>query len=167
MREDVSMAATARATTQPDYRELVITRVFDAPRELVFRAWTDAEQFARWWGKTGMTVTSATRDARPGGGHRTCIRSAEGRDHWASGVFREVVEPERLVFTFAWDGKDGMPANEMLVTVTFAAEGDRTRLVFRQTPFLTRESRDGHRRGWDESFARLAAVLAAAAPGHD
>jgi uncharacterized protein YndB with AHSA1/START domain len=153
------MASMASAAGQADYRELVIIRVFDAPRELVFRAWTDPEQFARWWGKTGCTVMSAARDARPGGAHRSCIRSPAGKDYWAQGVFHEVIEPERLVFTFAWDGQDDMPANEMLVTVTFAEEGRKTRLIFRQTPFLTREAYDGHRQGWDESFDKLASQL--------
>lgn len=159
------MAARASAATQADDRELVITRVFDAPRELVFRAWTDPEQFARWWGKAGMTVTSATRDARPDGVHRSCLRSSAGQEFWAGGRFREVIEPERLVFTFAWDRYEGMPANEMLVTVTFAEEGGKTRMVFTQTPFLTLEACESHRGGWNESFDKLAVHLSDARPG--
>lgn len=153
------MAARASAATQADYRELVITRVFDAPRDLVFKAWTDPEQLARWWGPRNFSTTSVALDSRPGGAHRTCMRSAEGKDYWSGGVFREVVEPERLAFTFTWDEFEDQPTHEMLVTVTFTAEGDRTRMVFRQTPFLRREDCESHREGWTECFDKLVVHL--------
>ena len=82
-------------------RELSITRVFDAPRELVFQAWSDPKHVMSWWGPRGFTMMSWTMDFRPGGAWRGCIRSPEGLDYWSQGVYREIVPPERLVFTFA------------------------------------------------------------------
>lgn len=76
---------------------------------------------------------------------------------WQGGVYREAVEPERLIFTFAWDGADGRPGPETLVTIRFADHGDgRTRMTFRQGVFDTEANRDGHREGWTECFERLA-----------
>jgi uncharacterized protein YndB with AHSA1/START domain len=158
------MASTASIAGQADYRELAFTRLFDAPREMVFKAWTDPEQLARWWGPKDCTAPSVTLDARPGGAWRIGMRSADGSDHCTGGVFREVVEPERLVFTFIWDGQHGEPTNEMLVTVIFAEERGKTRLTFRQAPFLKHDDRLSHRGGWEESFDKLVAVLASAAP---
>src|SRR5713226_3244803 len=82
-------------------RELVITRIFDAPRNVVFQAWTEPGRAARWWGPQGFVTTYCDMDVRPGGAFRVCMCSPEGVDHWKQGVYREVVEPERLVFTFA------------------------------------------------------------------
>lgn len=79
--------------------ELVITRVLDAPRRVVFKAWTDPAQAVRWWGPRGFTTHSCTMDVQPGGACSLCMRSPEGVEHWRHGVYREVVEPERLVFT--------------------------------------------------------------------
>jgi uncharacterized protein YndB with AHSA1/START domain len=143
-------------------RELSITRVFDAPRELVFQAWSDPKHVMSWWGPRGFTMTSWTMDLRPGGAWRGCIRSPEGLDYWSHGVYREIVLPARLVFTFAWDDEHGQPTTETLVTVTFADEGGKTKLTFHQAPFDTVEARDSHNDGWSESFERLAAYLAKA-----
>jgi uncharacterized protein YndB with AHSA1/START domain len=137
--------------------ELSITRVFDAPRGLVFRVWSTPEHLMRWWGPKDFACTLAKTNFRPGGAWRTSIRSPEGTDHGARGVYREIVEPERLVFTFAWDG-----SSETLVTVTFEDHGGQTRLTFRQTPFDTVESRDSHQEGWSECLDRLEAYLATA-----
>ena len=140
--------------------ELVITRVIDAPRSLVFQAWTDCKRAMRWWGPKGFTATSCTMDVRPGGAWRTCMRSPEGVDYWSQGVYREITPPERLVFTFAWDDEHDQPTIETLVTVTFDDLGDKTKLTFHQTPFQTVELRDSHEGGWSESFDRLNAYLA-------
>jgi uncharacterized protein YndB with AHSA1/START domain len=137
--------------------ELAITRVFDAPRSLVFRVWSSPEHLMRWWGPKDFACTLAKTDFRPGGAWRTSIRSPEGTDYGASGVYREIDEPERLVFTFAWDDSD-----ETLVTVTFQDHGGQTKLTFRQTPFDTVDSRDSHREGWGECLDRLEAYLATA-----
>ena len=89
----------------PTERVLVIDRVFDAPRERVWKAWADPAQAKRWMGPHGFTATHLEGELRPGGAWRACLRrDADGEELWQGGVYREVVEPERLVFTFAWDG---------------------------------------------------------------
>ncbi|WP_201262642.1 SRPBCC domain-containing protein [Gloeocapsopsis dulcis] len=81
-------------------------RVFNAPCNLVFKTWTEPKHFARWLGPKDCTTTSCEMDVRLGGVYRACIRSPEGTDHWMQGVYHEIVEPEWLVFTFAWEDKD-------------------------------------------------------------
>src|SRR5215207_6544179 len=114
------MALSSSGAADVGARELEITRVFDAPRELVFKVWTQPEHLVRWWGPKGFTTPSCQIDVRPGGAYRTLIRSAEGKDHWMRGVYREVVPPERLVMRFAWEDENGEPGHETLVTVSFA-----------------------------------------------
>ena len=146
--------------TQERERELVITRIFDAPRHLVFRAWTEPDRAARWWGPQGFVTTYCNMDVRPGGAFRVCMRSPEGAEHWKQGVYREVVEPERLVFTFAWEDAEGKPGHQTLVTVTFAEHGDKTELTLHQAVFETVARRDEHRRGWISTLERCAEYLA-------
>jgi uncharacterized protein YndB with AHSA1/START domain len=153
------MTATTDAATIPAEPELLITRVLDAPPSLVFKVWTQPEHMVRWLGPKDFTAPSCEMDLRPGGAWRACIRSAEGTDHWMQGVYREVVEPERLVFTFAWEDQ-GQPGHQMLVTVTFAEQDGKTRLTFHQAPFESVESRDSHQSGWSECFDRLEDYLA-------
>ena len=140
--------------------ELVMTHVFDAPRELVFAAWTERGHLERWQGAPeGMTVTTEEADIRPGGRFRICMRSPEGAEHWLQGVYREVLPPERLVFTHAWLDADKRPAPETLVTVTFAEHGETTELTLRQSGLASVASRDGHREGWASTFRRLGTYL--------
>jgi uncharacterized protein YndB with AHSA1/START domain len=141
-------------------RELVITRIFDAPRDLVFRVWTEPDRVARWWGPQGFVTAYCNMDVRPGGAFRVCMRSPAGAEHWKQGVYREVVEPERLVFTFAWEDAQGEPTHQTQVTVTFAAHGDKTELTLRQAVFETVATRDEHQRGWTSTLQRLAEHLA-------
>lgn len=141
-------------------RELVITRMLDAPRELVYKAWTRPEHIAHWLGPKGFSATFVQVDATPGGAYRFCIRSAEGSDYWIRGTFREVIEPSRLAFTWAWEDDDGRPGCETLVTVTLEARGGRTHFTFHQAAFESVESRDSHNGGWTECFDRLEAYLA-------
>jgi uncharacterized protein YndB with AHSA1/START domain len=141
-------------------RELVITRVIDAPRILVFRAWTQPEHVVRWWGPHGFTATHCEMDVRVGGAYRVCMRSTDGTEYCKRGVYREIVEPERVVFTFRWENPgNGMPQHELLTTVTFAEQGTQTRLMLRQTLFETAEQRDSHRTGWVSTLQRLAEYL--------
>ncbi|MEO6527663.1 MAG: SRPBCC domain-containing protein [Gemmatimonadaceae bacterium] len=137
-------------------RELVITRLFDAPRELVWRAWTDSEQ-AKQWGPKGFTTPEREMEFRPGGAWHAVMISPQGERFRQHGVVREVVPMERLVFTFIWDES---PAIEMLVSVSFADRGRNTEMVFRQTGFTSDGSRDGHEGGWTEAFDRLGEVIA-------
>jgi uncharacterized protein YndB with AHSA1/START domain len=90
------------------------------------------------------------------------MRSPEGIDHWLQGVYREVVEPERLVFTHVWLDAEGKPGKETLVTITFTERDGKTELTLHQTGFKTVESRDGHQKGWTSTFDRLADYLAKA-----
>jgi uncharacterized protein YndB with AHSA1/START domain len=151
-------AGNSPAASSAD-RELVVTRLIDAPRRLVFRAWTEPGQVARWWGPQGFVTTHCDMDIRPGGAFRCCMRSPEGTDYWKRGVYREIVEAERIVFTFAWEDADGTPGQELLTTVTFADEGARTRLTLHQAEFETVERCEDHRTGWTSCLERFAEYM--------
>jgi uncharacterized protein YndB with AHSA1/START domain len=140
-------------------RVLEITRHFDAPRELVFKVWTDAAHLARWWGPKGFTVLSYRADARPGGRFRFGMRSPEGREYWAQGVYQEVTAPSRLCFTTAWEDAAGAPGHETLVTITFADRNGKTEMHFHQALFEDIATRDSHNHGWSETFDLLADYL--------
>jgi uncharacterized protein YndB with AHSA1/START domain len=153
------MDARVETHTDADARELVIERVFDAPRSLVWEAWTKREHQLQWGAPHGFTVIDCGGDLRPGGRWHSTMRSPDGKDHRNGGVYREVVEPERLVYTFAWYDEDGKPGIETVVTITLAEAAGKTRMVFRQTGFDTVSARDGHSDGWSQSFERLAGHL--------
>ncbi len=120
-------------------REIVLSRVFDAPRELVFRAWTDARHIAQWWGPNGFTTTVQEMDVRPGGVWRFVMHGPDGVDYPNLIVFHEVAAPERLVFTHS-SGEEGDAGFE--VTITFDEdEAGKTRLRLRQL-FATAAERD-------------------------
>lgn len=139
--------------------ELVISRTFDAPRALVWQAWTDPKHALSWWGPSHHPAIEVAWDARVGGRWRNCLRSTETGDLlWHGGEFREVVKHERLVFTFAWEetGERGM---ETLVTVTFVEAQDRTTMTLRQTPFQSSIEQAGHNEGWNSTFDRLVIAL--------
>lgn len=141
--------------------ELAITRIFEAPRAMVFRAWTDPEQMARWAAPRGFSRGEASADVRVGGAYRACIRSPEGQDHWVHGEYREIVAPERLVMTHGWLDDKGRPGHMTLITVTFEELGPRkTQMNFLQTGFDSLASRDGHNGGWTSSFEQLVELLA-------
>jgi uncharacterized protein YndB with AHSA1/START domain len=152
----MTMPALTSALKGP---ELVLHRVFDAPRDLVFSIWSDVEHVKRWWHPRDFTTPVFEMDFRVGGAYRYCVRS-EGRDGWAHGRYREIVVPERIVFTFQWDSGDAAHDVETLVTVTFEAEGDRTLFTFRQTPFASVKERDSHAGGWGQVFDALEQFLA-------
>lgn len=156
---------SGRVVTSPDGTELLMTRVFDAPRSLVFAAWTENEHLARWqMAPIGHTVTTEKSDIRTGGSFSICMHGPDGIDRWLKGDYREVVPPERLVFTHCWLGADGKPDKETLVTIIFAARGNQTELTLHQTGFVSSASRDGHNDGWNSAFDRLASYLADLAP---
>ncbi|HZC46299.1 MAG TPA: SRPBCC domain-containing protein, partial [Candidatus Acidoferrum sp.] len=122
----------------------------------VWKAWTDPEHLMRWWGPRGFKTLVSAMDVRPGGGWRFCMRSPDGRDDWQQGVYREIVEPERLVFSYALEDAAGKPGHETLVTVTFADEGAKTRITLHHGVFETVVVRNDHVRGWGEALDRLA-----------
>jgi uncharacterized protein YndB with AHSA1/START domain len=148
-------------TSAQQARELTITRVLNAPRTLVFKVWTQPEHFSRWLGPKDFTTIGCQMNVQVGGMYRACIRSPEGNDHWMQGVYREVIEPERLVFTFAWEDENSQPKHETLVTVTFEEQDNKTLMTFRQAIFESTESRDSHNTGWSECFDRLETYLTA------
>ena len=147
----------ASAETKPGYT-LEITRLLNAPRALVWDAWTKHEHALKWAGPKDYPAVDADHDVRPGGKWRTCLKGADGEELWQGGEYREVVPQERLVFTSRWDGDDF----DTLITITFADKGGKTEMHFRQDGLSSAESRDGHRGGWNSSFDRLDEFLAAA-----
>ncbi len=140
-------------------RELVITRVFDAPRETVFKAWTDPDCLAKWWGPRGFVVLSCVLESRMGGKIAIRAQSDERIIH-AEGVVREIVPPEKLAFTTAWIDQNGNAGHETLVTLMFEPIGAKTRLIFRQGLFESVNARDLHQGGWSSAFDCLAEYLA-------
>jgi uncharacterized protein YndB with AHSA1/START domain len=131
---------------------LVLRRLVDAPPDLVFAVWSDPRHVAEWWRPDGYTTPVFEMDFRVGGAFRYCIRSA-GRDGWARGVYREIVPPSRIVFTFQWQSGDAAHDAETLVSVSFEAQDERTLLTFRQEPFSSTESRHSHGVGWNQLLA--------------
>ncbi|BCA56907.1 activator of HSP90 ATPase [Nitrospira sp. KM1] len=154
---------TNTKTQEANELKLVITRIFDAPRDIMWRAWTDTERFKQWFkSKDGMNILSVKMDVRVGGRYRIQTRHPESEYFTSVGVYREVHSPERLLFTWAWE-KDGSEPDfgeaeppETLVTVEFHACGKQTEMVFTQTTFASAQSRDNHSRGWSAYFDQLA-----------
>jgi len=142
--------------------ELSITRFFDAPREVVYEAFSNPVHARQWAGPRGFVATHFEQDVRPGGKWRACLHQTEAwkgktfPDLWQGGVFKEIVPPERVVYTFAWDGEAGQPTRETVITVRFTdLDGKRTKMDFHQAFFDSAEMRDGHNKGWNSSFDRL------------
>lgn len=141
-------------------RALEIVRVFDAPRELVFQAWVDPERMRQWSAPHDYEIGQSEGEAKPGGRWRSSMVSKD-EVLWLGGVYREVVENERIVFTHAWEDEAGQPGHETVVTVRFEDAGEgKTRMIFRQAFFASVDSRDGHEGGWGECFDRLDDLLA-------
>lgn len=133
--------------------DLEIDVYYNAPREEIFENWIDAAKLRTWFAPYGFDVTDCEVSAYPGGKWRVAFRSSDGAEFLESGVFREVVAPERLVFTLRH--VEAVVTLETVITVTFAVDGSGTRMRFRQTGFDTAQSRDGHREGWSECFKKL------------
>lgn len=152
-----------KAAAAQEDREHVFTRVFDAPREAVFEAWTDVERLKRWWGPKGFTNPVCEFDARPGGAIRIHMRAPDGVVYPMTGVVREIVPPERLVFASAALDEKGDALFEILNTVTFADAGGKTRLTLHAR--VTMETADagrylvGMEMGWSLSLDRLGAEV--------
>lgn len=153
------MDARARHSFPAAERELTIRRTFEAPRALVFKAWTEPQHLARWSCPRGFTFTENSGDLRVGGTFAARMRSPQGSDHRLRGVYREIVPPERLVFTHAWIDENGTPGPETIVTVTLTERAGRTEMTFHQGIFDSLASRDGHEQGWSSCFERLAELL--------
>jgi uncharacterized protein YndB with AHSA1/START domain len=154
------MAARDSAAVAPEERVLVIERIFDAPRDLVWKAWTEPERVVQWMGPRGFTSTILKADFRPDGAYRFRMRGPDGIDHWQQGVYREIVKPERIVATYAWADAEGKPTRpETLLTVSFAEQGHKTMLTLHQAVFESVSARDLHGEGWSSSLERLAECI--------
>jgi uncharacterized protein YndB with AHSA1/START domain len=125
-------------------REFIITRVFNAPRDLVWKAYTEAERLMQWWGPKGVTMRVAKLDLRPGGSFHYCYQMPNGNEMWGVFVYREIVAPERLVFTNSFSDAEGNIVRapfsadwplEILNTLTFIEHGGQTTLTMRGVPY--------------------------------
>ena len=141
-------------------RDFTLTRRFKAPRPAVFRAFVEPEHMQHWWAPRGFTMLSCALDLREGGAWRMRIRSEEtGAVQTEVGVYREIREPERLVFTHAWVRANGTLTPLTLVTATFTERGDRTEVRFRQEDFATVASCLSHEDGWSSSLDNLVGYM--------
>jgi uncharacterized protein YndB with AHSA1/START domain len=139
--------------------KLSLTRVFAAPRALVFAAWTQSAHMKQWSAPHGFKIPVSEGELKPGGAWRAVMITPDGIKLPLSGTYVKVVPDKLLAFTHRWEGPDAGP--ETLVTVRFSdAPGGKTRMKFEQTGFTAVESRDGHAGGWGEAFERLEALLA-------
>jgi uncharacterized protein YndB with AHSA1/START domain len=155
---------TARADSDVSkYPVLTIARTFDAPRMLVFKAWFDPKMLAQWWGPHHFTNPVCEVDVRPGGGIRIDMRGPEGTVYPMTGVFHEVVEPERLVFSTTPLDEAGKPMFEVLNTVTFEDNAGKTKFTLQarvvKTTAVAAQYLDGMEAGWTQSLERLEEVL--------
>src|SRR4051812_23939114 len=153
--------AGTTAVTTPSAREIVSERVFDAPRERVFAAYTDPELIPEWWGPRGTTTIVDRMEVEPGGGWRFVARDADGSGTAFRGTYREITAPERIVQTFEWEG---LPGHVSVETAIFEDLGDRTK-VTTTSIFHTTEERDGMlgsgmEGGMNETYERLDELLA-------
>jgi len=144
-------------------KEMSITRIFNAPRQLVFKAWTDPEQLVKWWGPKGFTNPICEVDAKPGGTILIHMKAPDGMVYPMDGEFHEIVEPERLVFTSAALDKNGKRLFEVLNTVIFTEENGKTKLSLQaEVSNITAEGKpylDGMNEGWNQSLDRLADLV--------
>lgn len=148
------------ATTALD--EIRITRMFDAPRELVWKAWTTPTMLVKWFGCAAFSTESAACDVREGGTYRVVLRNPAGEDIPIYGTYTAVRPIGHLAFTHQWEIPP-VPVNpahhHTLVTVDLHEEGTRTRMEFRQTGLATEASRDSHVGGWCDSMDALSGVI--------
>ncbi len=167
------MANATTSATLPKTKELVITRTFRAPRERVWKAWTDPEMFKLWWGPRGYSTPVAEIDLREGGRFLGSMRSPEGNEVWSTGEYQEIVPLEKLVVTDSFADENGnvVPATyygmsadfpmEMMISVTFQEQGGTTQMTLTHSGIdqLGETDVSGMQQGWNESFDKLAELL--------
>jgi len=161
-RETIPKAATS---------DLVIERELDAPVKKVWEAWTNPRKMKRWWGPKIFTAPVVKIDLRVGGKYLACMRDPQGKDYWSTGVYKEIVPMKRIVATDSFADEKGnvVPGShygmsddfplEMLLTVDFEGEGNRTKLVLRHDGMPNGEQAQMARQGWNESLDKLAELL--------
>jgi uncharacterized protein YndB with AHSA1/START domain len=136
---------------------LTIKRRFKAPPAKVYSAWTNAEKIKSWMGPGVVKTVLAETDPQVGGRYRIMMRAPSGEEHDVSGVYREVIPNERLVFTWTWKST---PERESLVTVTFKSDGDGTLMTLTHEQFFDEDARDRHQHGWNGAFEKLEKFIA-------
>jgi uncharacterized protein YndB with AHSA1/START domain len=140
-------------------QHVVVTHTFDAPRDVVFKAWTDPKYVAIWWGPHGFTSPVCELDVRPGGSLRIHMRGPDGAIYPMTGVYKEIVRPERMVFTVTPLDEKGEPIFEILTTVTFVEKGDQTLVTVDARVIMATAGADvylqGMEEGWSQSLERL------------
>lgn len=160
------MAEKNKLDVEQDTRSMVAIRIFDAPRELVFAAWTDPKHLAQWWGPTDFTTTTHSIDIHEGGVWRFVMHGPDGRDYQNRITYDEIVRPERIVYHHG--GGDDVEPVQFRTTVTFEDVGGKTRLTL-QAVFPSAEERDrvireyGADKGMVQTLARLEAHIASMA----
>lgn len=154
---------TAHVSAEPGKQEILVTREFDAPRELVFKAYTDPKLVPQWWGPRRLSTRVDKMDVRPGGQWRFINRDAEGNEYAFHGVYHEILAPERIIDTFEFEG---LPETGHVTLETMKLEelpGGRTRLTV-QSVFQSVADRDGMLQtdmedGMNETYDRLAEIM--------
>lgn len=155
--EDTIQHASAAAAKGP---ELLITRVFDAPRTLVFQAWTEPRHLVNWWGPRGFSTPSCEMNAHAGGAYHFRMRASDGREVVWQGVCREIVPPERLVWSCTIRESNGnLISAETILTVTLEEQAGKTTMTLHQAVFDTVANCEAHQSGWSEAISRLAEYL--------
>jgi uncharacterized protein YndB with AHSA1/START domain len=149
------MTPTDVSTVTAKDRELVIERLFNAPRDVVFEAWTKVEHVVNWFGPSGFSAPFCEIDFRVGGSYRICMRSPEGDDHWVQGEYREIRPPEQIVFTWIREAADGKIWSSTIVELRFENDGASTRFTLRQGQFETVPYCEEHSFGWNQCLDRF------------
>ena len=159
------MTATARARSFGE-AEIDLIRILDAPRDLVFKVWTEPKHMAQWWGPRGFTNPVCKLDLRVGGAILIHMRAMDGTVYPMTGTFRDVVVPERLVFTAVVEDFEGRPLIEALITATFEDYGGKTKLTVHEKAVgvapVAVQMLAGMEAGWAQSLVRLDAAVSQA-----
>ena len=150
---------------QPKIKEVYLTRVINAARELVYRVWTEPEHLAQWWGPRGFSAPVCEADVRPGGNIRIHMDHPAFPDHWMTGTFHEVVAPEKLVFSFkAFVNQDGIAMLEGVNSITFEEEHGNTKLTVHAAITKAAPGMEmalaGMNQGWSESLDKMEEYIA-------
>ncbi|MFZ4453532.1 SRPBCC domain-containing protein [Salibacterium aidingense] len=123
-----------KTVSKVEGKDLILERVFDAPRELVFKVFTQSDHLANWWGPEGWTTTNYQMDVRPDGVWHYCMRSEDGEESWNKAIYQEILEPEKLVYTDVFSDEEGSTLENMpqvLVTLYFEEHGGKTKVISR------------------------------------
>jgi uncharacterized protein YndB with AHSA1/START domain len=165
------------AAVSGQIREFVISRAFDAPRDLMWKVWTEPDRLAKWFGPKGVKIFHSKNDLRPGGIYHYAMRTPDDKEMWGKWVYREIAKPERLVFVNSFSDPEGNVTRhplmldwprEMLTTVTFTEREGKTTVTVQWLPISPTEAerqtfeagREGMKAGWSGTFDQLADYLA-------